>query len=169
MKVVIPTPVLREAAEVLASVRDDIVVIGASAARLPVNTTIPELDHHRVAVGFPEAPETLRLWCADAAALVGLKGQAFGRTRPDGRPVERDFSDVALLLHHLSDEIVKQVVGDMVMRGRVTKAATRLADDDEAAAAAARELVSSGAYTTTLTARRMIDRASRRALRSLAD
>lgn len=240
MKIIEPDPLLREAADVLARVRDDVVVIGASAvrvaldghdavitptrdvdagtsvaavdavvtelegagltpsaepheqgftwirgslkvqlirpfhpfpkghaARLPVNTTLTALDGHRTAVAFADDPEMVRLWCADAAALVALKAQAFGRTRPGGQPVDRDFSDAILLLEHTIDDIARQVASDPSMRRRVLDAATRLATDGDAAAAAIRELVQAGAYKTPLAARQACDRATRRAIREL--
>jgi hypothetical protein len=58
---------------------------------------IPELDRHRDLVAFEDSPKTPRFWVASPAALVGLKEAAFGRTRPGGESVDRDFSDVALL------------------------------------------------------------------------
>lgn len=240
MKVIAPDPLLREAADVLARVRDDVVVIGASAvrvaldghdvaitptrdidagtsvaavdrivtelesagltpspepheqgftwvrgslkvqlirpfhpfpkghaARLPVNNTLTALNDHRTAVAFTDDPETVRLWCADAAALVALKAQAFGRTRPGGQPVDRDFSDAVLLLEHTFDDIARQVASDPSMRRRVLDAATRLATDSDATAAAIRELVQAGAYDTPLAARQACDRATRRAIREL--
>jgi hypothetical protein len=69
-----------------------------SAKGLPVSNIIPELHAHRVAVAFDDTPDTFRFWAASAAALIGLKEAAFGRTRPGGEPVDRDFSDVAMLL-----------------------------------------------------------------------
>lgn len=240
MKIIEPDPLLREAADVLARVRDDVVVIGASAvrvaldghdvaitptrdvdagtsvaavdtvvseleragltrstepheegftwvrgnlkvqlirpfhpfpkghaARLPVNTTLTALQDHRTAVAFSDDPATLRLWCADAAALVALKAHAFGRTRPGGQPVDRDFSDVVLLLEHTLDDIARQVAADPSMRRNVLGAATRLATDGEATAAAIRELVQAGAYDTPLAAQQACDRATRRAIREL--
>lgn len=240
MKVITPDALLREAAEVLAPVRDDVVVIGASAVRvaldgrdvavtptrdvdagtrievvervvaelekaglipspephertftwvrgtlkvqlirpfhpfakgtaagLPVNDLIPELVHHRVAVAFDDEPEVTRLWCADAAALVGLKELAFGRTRNDGTPVDRDYADVILLLDHLLDEIVSQVTADGVMRRRVINAVKKLLEDDDATAAAVRELTLTGSYDTAEAARQAAERAGTRALRAL--
>lgn len=239
MKVVAPDPMLRDSAEVLGPVRDDVVVIGASAVRialagydapltptrdvdagtrteavervvqrleaaglsrsteprergftwvrgtlkvqlirpyhpfakgaaagLPVNNVIPELEHHRVAVAFEDEPEAVRLWSANAAALVGLKGQAFGRTR-DGAPVDRDFSDVVLLFDHLLDAIVAQVETDGVMRSRVASAAKTLLEDDGAIAAAVRELTATGSYGSAQAARQATQRAAKRAMRAL--
>jgi hypothetical protein len=239
MKVLKPDALLREAAEVLDPVRDDVVVIGASAvrvaldgrdavitptrdvdagtqteavervvselekagltrspepheqgftwvrgtlkvqlirpfhpfpkgaaARLPVNNVIPELAHHRVAVAFDDEPSAPRLWCADAAALIALKGLAFGRTQ-NGNPVDRDYADVVLLLDHLLDEIVVQVATDAAMRGRVINAAKTLLEEEEATAAAIRELNRTGAYPTAEAARRAAERAGARTLRAL--
>ncbi|MDP2713157.1 MAG: hypothetical protein Q8O56_18250 [Solirubrobacteraceae bacterium] len=241
MKIVTPDPLLRFAADALAAVRDDIVVIGASAVRvalhgrdvalsptrdvdagtrtedvdrvvaaleaagltrspephehaftwirddhlkvqlirpfhpfpkgdarrLPVNNTITELARHRDSVAFDDAPGEHRLWCANAAALVGLKAQAFGRTRHDGKPVDRDFSDAALLLANALDDITAQVATDTVIRGRVTTAARRLLDDQSAADAAVRELVATDAYPSVAAARRAVAVAAERALRRI--
>jgi hypothetical protein len=40
---------------------------------------------------------------------VALKQMAFGRTRPDETPVDRDFSDVILLFDRLGDQIAGEV------------------------------------------------------------
>ncbi|MTD47293.1 hypothetical protein GKE82_24110 [Conexibacter sp. W3-3-2] len=241
MKLIDPDPLLREAADALAPVRNDIVVVGASAIRvalhgrevpvsptrdvdagtsieaaervvaaleaagltrstepheqsftwvrgddlkvqlirpfhpfptgaargLPVNNTIPELRTHRVAVAFTERPDEPRLWCANAAALVALKAQAFGRTRHDGSPVDRDFSDVVLLLDHLLDEIAGQVETDLTMRRRVLDAARRFLSDDEAVSSAVRELLATDAFATAPQARRATERAATRCVRRL--
>ena len=241
MKLIDPDPLLRAAADALAPVRDDVVVIGASAIRvalhgrevpvsptsdvdagttveaaervvaaledagltrspeahersftwvrgddlkvqlirpfhpfpkgaargLPVNNTIPELRIHRVAVAFSDQPHEPRLWCANAAALVALKAQAFGRTRHDGSPVDRDFSDVVLLLANLLDEIAEQVATDLTMRRRVTDTAQRFLSDGDAVAGAVRELLATGAHDSAAEARRVIERAATRCVRRL--
>jgi hypothetical protein len=51
-----------------------------------------------VLVAFTDQPQRGRFWAASPAALVALKAQAFGRTRHDGKAVDRDFSDAMLLL-----------------------------------------------------------------------
>lgn len=53
-------------------------------------------------VAFEAEPERGRFWIASPAALVGLKEAADGRTRFSGEPVDRDFSDVALMLDRRS-------------------------------------------------------------------
>ncbi len=67
-----------------------------TAARLPMNPQLSLLhrDAHRMAVAFAEEPDVPRLQSATAAALTALKQVAFGRHRPDGSPVERDYHDV---------------------------------------------------------------------------
>jgi hypothetical protein len=75
-----------------------------AAARLPVNNLIGDLRLSRWMVAFRQRPDAGVLWAARPAALVALKEAAFGRTRPDGEPVDRDFSDAALLLDRLSPD-----------------------------------------------------------------
>lgn len=119
-----------------------------AAARLPVNQLIPELDANRWLVAFEGDPEAGRLWAAKPAALVALKEKAFGRSRPSGERVDRDFSDAVLLLDHRGEEIVDEVAGGGQIRARVVAAAERLRDDDGAAESAARELLAIGEAET---------------------
>jgi hypothetical protein len=100
------------------------------ARALPVSNLIPELDRHRVLVAFDDSPEVARFWAASAAALVGLKEAAFGRTRADGAAVDRDFSDVALLLDRVGEEIAAELSEDSPMCARVSRAAPRLLDEE---------------------------------------
>ena len=74
-----------------------------AARGLPVNNMVSELAEHRVIVAFDTDPERGRFCAASPAALVGLKEAAFGRTRFSGESVDRDFSDVALLLGCLGE------------------------------------------------------------------
>jgi hypothetical protein len=133
-----------------------------AAKGLPINNLIPELDRYRELVAFEDSLETPRFWTATAAALVGLKESAFGRKRYDGAMVDRDFSDVVLLLDRVGDEIAAEVRDAAPMRGRVRTAAERLLDDENASAAAARELVKTGEHETQrageLAARRTAER-----------
>ena len=138
-----------------------------AARGLPVNNMLSELDAFREIVAFADDPTCPRFWVASPAALVGLKEMAFGRTRHSGEPVDRDFSDVALLLDRLGDEIVAEVAGSFAMRGRVRRAGERLASDDVAIASAARELVGSGQEDTQLAAEVAVRRGARRFLRRL--
>jgi hypothetical protein len=78
------------------------------ARGLPVNKMVSELVQHRTMVALDTDPEIERFWTASPAALVGLKEAAFGRTRFSGEPVDRDFSDVALLLDRLGEEIAAE-------------------------------------------------------------
>jgi hypothetical protein len=242
VRVVTATPLLRDAAEVLAPLRDDVVVIGALAVQvalaghdvaltptrdvdagvatdavervvshleaeglhrsdlaheraftwvrdelkvqllrpfhpfpkgaargLPINNMITELDAHRMLVALDTAPEEGRFWVATPAALVGLKEAAFGRTRPDGEAVDRDFSDAALVIDRLADEMAEELADRSPMRGRVTRAARRLYSEDEATAAAAREFVRTGEEDTHAAAEASVRRAARRLLRLLGD
>jgi hypothetical protein len=115
-----------------------------AAEGMPVNQLVSELEANRWLVAFGEDPERGRLWAARPAALVALKEKAFGRTRPEGGLVERDFSDVTLLFNRLGEDIAAEVAAGGQMLERVRRAATRLRDEDEAAEAAARELVAVG-------------------------
>jgi hypothetical protein len=139
-----------------------------AAGGLPVNNILPELDAHRWLVAFADDPTRGYLWAARPAALVGLKEMAFGRTRPDGAPVDRDFSDVALLFDRLEEQIVEEVAADAQMRRRVIRAATTLYSEFDAASAAGRELVASGQEETQLAAEAMVSRAARGILRQLS-
>jgi hypothetical protein len=139
-----------------------------AASGLPTNNIIGELDDHRWLVSFEDDPDRGRFWAATPAALVGLKEAAFGRTGPSGEPVDRDFSDVALLLDRLGEEISSEVSSPSPMRGRVARAAQRLDEDDVALAAAARELVRSGHEDSQLGAEIAVRRTARSALRQIA-
>lgn len=137
------------------------------AAGLPTNNQISELGRHREPIAFTQEPNTVRLYVANTAALVGLKEEAFGRTRADGRRVDRDFSDAVLLFDQLLDEIGQQVSGHTQLRKRVLRAAERLRDDEEAMQAAVRELVSSGECASQREAMMKTKRAAERTIRRL--
>ena len=137
-----------------------------AARGLPESNIISELPSHRVLVAFVEEPEHGQFWAASPAALIVLKGAAFGRTRHTGESVDRDFSDVMLLLDHLGPEIAREVAAPSQMRGRVKQAAERLLEED-ALAAAARELVSTNQEATQRTAEAAVQRAAQRMLRRL--
>jgi hypothetical protein len=138
-----------------------------AARGLPVSNLIPELDRYRELVAFEGSPETPRFWAATAAALVGLKEAAFGRKRIDGETVDRDFSDVALLLDRVGDKIAAEVPDPSPMRARVRTAAERLLDDEDASAAAAHELVKTGEHDTQRAGELAVRRAAQRFLRLL--
>jgi hypothetical protein len=137
------------------------------AKGLPVSNVISELDHHRALVAFEGSPQTPRFWVASPAALVGLKEAAFGRTRPGGEPVDRDFSDVALLLDRMGEQIAEELHDRSSMRQRAARAAERLLRDGSASAAAARELVLMGEHDTHRHAEIAVRRAAQRFLRLL--
>jgi hypothetical protein len=136
------------------------------ARGLPVNNVIADLTEHRVLVAFAEEPTRGRLWAASPAALVALKAEAFGRTRHTGEPVDRDYSDAALLLDRLGPEIAREVAAPSPMRSRVRQAADRLLEEN-ALAAAARELVRTGNQATHRAAEEAASRAAQRMLRRL--
>jgi hypothetical protein len=138
-----------------------------AAKGLPVSNLIPELDRFRELVAFEDSPETPRFWVATAAALVGLKEAAFGRTRHDGERVDRDFSDVALLLDRRGEEIAAEVRDTPAMLACVRTAAERLIADEGASAAAARELEKTGEYDTERAAEIAVRRAAERFRRLL--
>lgn len=135
-----------------------------AAEGLPVNNIVSELVDHRMLVAFEADPTRGRLWAATPAALVALKEAAFGRTRPTGEAVDRDFSDVAMLLDRLGRDIAEAVSGSPQMRGRVMRAARRLLDEP-AYAAASREMVRAGQQDTVLAAEEFTRRAAVRFLR----
>ncbi len=139
-----------------------------AASGLPTNNMVSELDDRRWLVSLDDDPDHGRFWAVTPAALVGLKEAAFGRTRASGEPVDRDFSDVVLLLDKLGGKIADEVRSGSQMRGRVVRAAQRLAGDDAAIAAAARELVRSGHEETQLAAETEVRRIARSALRQIA-
>jgi hypothetical protein len=216
VRVISPTELLREAAEVLGPVRDDAVVIGAVAVqvaldghnlpltptsdvdagtsverapavvshleangfrrsdaeheegftwirgdfkvqlvrpfhpfprppanRMPVNNLVPELQRHRWLVAFEDDPDSGLFWAARPAALVALKEAAFGRTRPSGEKVNRDFSDVVLLFDNESERIADEASSDRQMQARVLRAVERL-EEPTVVDAAVRELVATG-------------------------
>lgn len=138
-----------------------------AAGGLPTNNLVAELADHRWLVSFEEDPDRARFWAARPPALVALKEAAFGRTRPSGEPVDRDFSDAALLLDTLGEQIAEEVSSASPMRSRVLRAAQRLDQDEEAIAAAARELVRSGHEETQLGAEQAVRRAAQGALRRI--
>jgi len=138
-----------------------------AARGLPVNNIISELVQHRVMIAFDTEPNQGRFWIASAAALVGLKEAAFGRTRFTGEPVDRDFSDAALLLDRVADEIAAELSTPSPMRGRVLRAAQRLLTDEAATAAAARELVASGQEADHRSAEAVVKRSAARFQRLL--
>lgn len=137
------------------------------ARGLPVSNMVAELAAHRVLVAFESEPERGRFWAASPAALVALKEAAFGRTRPSGETVDRDFSDALVLLDRLGAEIAVEVSEHAPMRSRVMRAARRLYDEEPAVAAAARELVRIGQEDSQRAAQTAVRRAARRFLRRL--
>lgn len=135
-----------------------------AADGLPTNNMITELGHHRWLVAFEDEPEQGLFWAATPAALVALKEAAFGRTRPSGEPVDRDFSDATLLLDKLGEEIAREVDSSHQIRRRVLRAAQTLSETEDATVAAAREMVRSGYADTQPAAEAAVRRAARFAL-----
>ena len=140
-----------------------------AAATLPINNLVAELEDNRWLVSFEEEPERGRFWAARPAILVALKEAAFGRTRADGAPVDRDFSDAALLLDRLGDRILEEVATAPQMRLRIRRAAERLSEEATATAAATRELAATGQVESPRAGEATVLRASRRILRETGD
>jgi hypothetical protein len=139
------------------------------AAKLPTNNLVAELEGNRWLVSFEEEPARGRFWTARPAILVALKEAAFGRTRPDGAPVDRDFSDAALLLDRLGDLVLEEVATAPQMRLRIRRAAERLSEEGTATAAAARELAATGQEESQRVGEATVLRASRRIMRETSD
>lgn len=246
MRIVEPTRLLAEAADVLAPVRDDVVVIGAAALQASLSGTestitptrdvdvvvpttqaadvVRELEkadlerstepdeaaftwtrgelkvqlvrdfhpfpkgparhlpqnpvfgmsarlEHRDLIGFGDAPETPRLWCANAGCLLALKEAAFGRTRRGERSVaERDFHDAYLLLEHRGEQVVLDVKrANYDVRARAHNAITLLSAENDATATAARQIVRLDQRLTQREAEAMVRRAARRVARLLGE
>lgn len=130
------------------------------AKGLPINNLVNELVAYRWGVAFEEAPGEVLFWAATPAAVVALKEAAFGRTRPvTDEPVDRDFSDVALLLDNEGELIAREVAADPQMRARVLRAAERLQGEAGARDAAVRQLVATGQEQTPREADAMVVRA----------
>lgn len=126
----------------------------------PVNNLVGQLGRYRWSVAFEGAPDESVFWAATPAAVVALKEAAFGRTRsPTDEPVDRDYSDVVLVLDNEGERIVEEVVGDTQMRERVLRAAERLLGEPKALEGAVRQLVASGQEPTPREAEAMVRRA----------
>lgn len=114
----------------------------ARVAPLPTNTVSSELreEAHRDVIAFVDEPAIPRLQSASAAALVALKEAAFGRTRPDNQPVERDYHDVYLVARDRPDDLERSYgTASYHVRRRVDRALATLAEGGEATQAAARQ------------------------------
>jgi len=101
-----------------------------TAERLPTNPQLSLLARlqHRLTVAFEEAPIEPRLQSANAAALVALKQVAFGRTRPDGTAVARDYHDVYAVVAARSDDLeLAYRAADYHVRSLVDRALANLA------------------------------------------
>lgn len=218
MKVVSPTRLMREAADVLAPVRDDVVVFGAvavevaladanvsvsptrdidlvveteranaivehlesagmsrseipheasftwvrddlkvqlvrpfhpfprgAAKRLPSqpSVTVARNPAHCNEVSFSDDPGEMRFLCVNAACVVALKRQAFGRKRSgEDTLVDRDYCDVYLILRQVPEAVLEDFEqADRTVRIWVEEAVDLLADDPEAQLRAATEAV----------------------------
>jgi hypothetical protein len=106
-------------------------VTRAPVSSLISNTQFSVAEKYREEVAFAERPEEPRLVVARAAAVLALKVHAFGRTRPTGELVERDYHDAYLLIAHVGEEIAAefQSTDDGQLRGLIRKAILGLASD----------------------------------------
>lgn len=99
---------------------------------LPVNpvAATARSGAHREEVAFGAEPEIARLWVANAACLIALKRNAFGRTKPpDNEVVRRDFHDVYLLVDQVPDQVLaSHGVADGGVRQGVREAVALLCD-----------------------------------------
>jgi hypothetical protein len=138
------------------------------ARGLPTNNLVGELEDHRWLVAFDDDPDHGCFYAARPAALVALKEAAFGRTRPGGESVDRDYSDVALLFDRLHGEIVGEALAFPQMRIRVARAAKSLTET-RPREAAGRELVANGEEESQKSAEAMVGRAARALIRDLGE
>jgi hypothetical protein len=118
---------------------------------------------HQTAVAFSDAPDTLRLRCANAACLLALKQAAFGRTGPpDGAVVERDYHDAYLLISAAAEIVVQEFkVAEHEVRKRGLEAVSSLAGGGEGTQAAARQMVRLLTASTQRAAEAEVQRAAR--------
>ncbi len=221
MKIVEPSALLREAAEALRPIRDDVVVVGAMAVDVAlqgkeaavaqtrdvdlvvgaedVNDVVGHLERadlrpstiehekgftwvrddlkvqliqgfhpfpkgaarglpanpamatagklpHREKIAFVESPKQAELWVATPACVVALKQHAFGRSRHDGKVVQRDYYDAFLLLEYASEEVLDTYnAADAAVKERVRLAVATLAVEGDEIQLAGREMVELGA------------------------
>jgi hypothetical protein len=101
----------------------------ARAIRPPVsglvsNTQFSVAENYRENIAFTEKPDEPRLVVARPAAVLALKCHAFGRTKPDGGVVERDYHDAFLLIAHVGEEIAAEynATDDGQLRSLIRKA-----------------------------------------------
>jgi hypothetical protein len=90
---------------------------------LVLNTQFSVAENYCENVAFAEKPDEPRLVVARPAAVLALKAHAFGRTRPSGELVERDYHDAFLLMAHVGDEIAAEYNAtiDGRLRGLIRK------------------------------------------------
>ncbi len=142
------------------------------AKPLPQNNVfgMASVATHQVEVAFEDAPEELRLRCANAASLLALKQAAFGRTRAGGTtPVDRDYHDAFLLIDAARENVRAELaIAGHEVRQRAHTAVDELASGDAGTAAAARELVNLGSADTQRQAETTVQRAAADMRRSLA-
>lgn len=111
---------------------------------LPANPAfgMASIAQHQIAVAFDDAPGEVRLRCANAACLIGLKQAAFGRTRFGASGVvERDYHDAYLLMAAVPEDVAAgYAVAEYEVRSRVRRAVAALAGGGAETIAAAREM-----------------------------
>ncbi len=107
---------------------------------LPIQPALSIASDHHLDVAFVEEPTRRRMRCATAGALVVLKRAAFGRSRHDGTPIERDYHDVVALLSGARQDLLAEAAsGDHTIRTTLQAVCEQLDTDSAALGAAARE------------------------------
>lgn len=118
------------------------------AERLPEQSsvTVARDAMHRHEVSFSDSPEVMRFWCVNAACVIALKRQAFGRTRAgEAEPVDRDYCDVYVILRQVPEAVLEDYErADRTVRVWLEQAVDLLADDRHARLRAASEAVRVG-------------------------
>lgn len=134
--------------------------------------TVARDPRHQVEVSFDHSPEEMRFLCVSSACVIALKRRAFGRIRSGEAttPVDRDFSDVHLLLRQVPDTVLDDYEpAEQPVRVWLEEAVDLLADDAEAAASAASELVRSGLSSSRRAGESDVRRTAARFRRRLQD
>jgi hypothetical protein len=128
--------------------------------KLPVQSSLSIVQDHHLPVAFVDDPGETRIRCATAGALVALKRAAFGRTRHDGTPVDRDPHDALQLLLGARADLLAEAAGEYVVRSNLRAIVEQLGSDTPARDAAAREHLRLGLASNEREARLAVQRAA---------